>query len=46
MTGPLEMVGDDAGLCVDGVCALPTPEAADPATADQADASPARGLRR
>ena len=23
MTGPFEMVGDDAPVCVDGVCALP-----------------------
>lgn len=25
MTGPFEMVGEDAPLCEDGVCALPTP---------------------
>lgn len=23
MTGPFELVGDEAGMCVDGVCAMP-----------------------
>ncbi len=23
MTGPFELVGDDAGMCADGICALP-----------------------
>lgn len=40
MTGPLQMVGDDdAAVCVDGVCALPTTPTAppQPVAADGAD---------
>jgi hypothetical protein len=41
VTGPLEIVGaDDAAVCVDGVCALPTTTSAPPepeAAADGAD---------
>ncbi len=47
--GPFEMVGDDAPVCVDGVCALPAAEetVAGAATAeDQADGRGARSERR
>ncbi|MCX6406333.1 MAG: hypothetical protein NTV28_05390 [Propionibacteriales bacterium] len=41
MTGPLQMVGDDdAAVCVDGVCALPSTTSAppQPEAVDGADA--------
>lgn len=30
MTGPLEIVGDDAPLCEDGVCAVPAVDEVEP----------------
>lgn len=30
MTGPLEIVGDDAPSCEDGVCAIPADDAVEP----------------
>ena len=38
MSGPFEMIGDDeAGLCVDGVCAVPGPRPAEQQDAVQTD---------
>lgn len=34
MTGPFEIVGDDAPACVDGVCAVPAPAHGDEASED------------
>ena len=34
MTGPFELVGDDAPVCVDGVCELPGEPTKDPEDAD------------
>jgi hypothetical protein len=34
MTGPLEIVGDDAPTCVDGVCELPSSEPVDDEPSD------------
>lgn len=34
MTGPFEVVGDDAPVCVDGVCELPSQPTDDPEDAD------------
>lgn len=32
MSGPLEIIGeDDAPVCVDGICAVPTVQPAEPA---------------
>ncbi|MCO7239301.1 hypothetical protein [Aeromicrobium sp. CnD17-E] len=45
MTGPLEMLGDDAAaVCVDGVCAVPTTTA--PSERSAQDGADDAGLQR
>ncbi len=35
MTGPFEMIGEAAPVCVDGVCELPPADATSPAPLDR-----------